>query len=270
MQKVSQALKGKKTIAVVPTMGFLHEGHLSLVKIAKKKAAVTIVTLFLNPMQFGPKEDFSTYPRDERADFKKLRALKVDYVFLPSLKKIYPEGFQTTVSVSHLTKPLCGRSRPGHFNGVTTVVNKLFNITQPDYVVFGMKDYQQLLTVKQMVKDLNMPIKVLSGKIIREKDGLAMSSRNANLNKDQRKMACSLHRGLKKVKRACAKKGCHINTMKKVFLSEIPKDSKVVVDYFECLDAKSLAPVKTHKKNSTLIAVAVFFGKTRLIDNMVV
>jgi len=270
MQNISRHLKRKKSIAIVPTMGCLHEGHLSLIKAAGKKADIVIVTLFVNPTQFGKNEDFSKYPRQEKTDLRKLKNLKVDYAFLPDAGEMYPEGFKTTVCVQNVSKILCGKSRPGHFDGVATVVLKLFNITEPDYAVFGRKDYQQLILIKEMVKDLNLPVKILSHAIIRENDGLAMSSRNASLSPAERKMAISLSLGLKKVKRACFKNSLSVNKMRKVFLSQIPKNKKIRVDYIECKQADNLSDIKKYKKGKTLVATAVYVGKTRLIDNIII
>jgi pantoate--beta-alanine ligase len=269
MQKTAKELKKSKTIAVVPTMGFLHDGHLSLVSLAKKQADIVVVTIFVNPKQFGPKEDFTTYPRDEKNDLAKLKQHHVDFVFVPNMKRMYSEDFQTKIVLSDLTKLLCGQKRPGHFDGVTLVVNKLFNITQADFAVFGKKDYQQLLVIEKMVAELNMPIKIISGKIFREKDGLAMSSRNAYLTPRQREMAASLYRGLCTVKEKCQKRDLSASIMKKEFLREIPEDPQVCVDYLEVYDAKNLTPLKKYKKNRTLVATAVFVGQTRLIDNLV-
>jgi len=270
MQNICLALKKKKSIAVIPTMGFLHDGHLSLVKMARKKADVTIVTIFVNPMQFGKNEDFGNYPRNEKGDIKKLKALKVDYVFLPETKDIYPNGYQTTVKIDKLTQPLCGKSRPGHFDGVTTIVLKLFQIIQPDFSIFGKKDYQQLMVIKKMVTDLDLPIKILSGNIIREKDGLAMSSRNAYLNAHDRQLALCLRKGLTAVKRACLNNSLSVKKCKTIFLSQIPKNKQMKVDYIEILDATNLSALKKIRKGKTLVATAVFVGKTRLIDNIII
>ncbi|EKD52010.1 MAG: pantoate-beta-alanine ligase [uncultured bacterium] len=269
MQKLAREIKQKNTIALVPTMGFLHEGHLSLVRLAIKKADVVIVTIFVNPTQFGPHEDFQKYPRDTNSDLQKLGKLDVDYVFVPTSESMYPEGHQTSVGVSRLTQPLCGKSRPGHFDGVALVVNKLFNITQPDFAVFGLKDYQQLVVIERLVKDLNMPITIVRGKTIREKDGLAMSSRNAYLNPQERQLAKALNRGLSKIKKVCANGACTVLQMKTQFYSEIPDDHRVRVDYLEVLDANRLTLIKKYQRNNTLVAAAVFVGKTRLIDNLV-
>jgi len=270
MQQLSGQLKGKCQIALVPSMGYLHDGHLSLVKIAKKKSTVVIVSIFVNPTQFGKNEDLDKYPHDLTRDKKLLRECGVDYLFIPSKKDMYPEMYQTSVSLSEVTKPLCGQSRPGHFSGVTTVVLKLFNIVQPDLAVFGKKDFQQLITIKTMVRDLNLPIKIESGKLVREKDGLALSSRNAYLSKKERELALSLNRALLAVKKACAQKNFSVKKMRLIFLKNIPQHGKVRVDYIDCLDARTLQSLKSYIRGKTLVACAVFVGKTRLIDNIVI
>ena len=270
MQKICLRLKGKKNIAVVPTMGFLHEGHLRLVKKAQLKADVVIVTIFINPAQFGKNEDLKTYPRDEKGDLAKLKKLAVDYVFVPQASAIYTQDYQTYVDVTVASQGLCGEKRPEHFRGVATVVLKLLQITQPDYAVFGQKDYQQLVLIKQMVKDLNIPVKIVGMPIIREKDGLAMSSRNAYLSVSERKLALGLQKGLKQVKIACQDGASNISVLKKVFLRAMQKNAKVKVDYIEIVHKDQLTALKKYQPHNSLVAVAVFVGKTRLIDNIVV
>lgn len=270
MQAICLRIKKKSSIAVVPTMGHLHDGHLALVRIAQRKASVTIVTIFVNPLQFGQNEDCQVYPRDERGDLKKLRRLGVDYVFMPKVFAMYPEGFKTTVHVEHVTKNLCGRSRPGHFDGVATVVLKLFEITRPDFAVFGKKDYQQLVTIKTMVKDLDLPVRILAAPIVREKDGLAMSSRNIYLKPAERRPALALYRGLLAVKKVCRNGHPDRQQIEKIFRNQIPKDKRIKLEYIECVNVRTLEPCKTFKRNNTLVAAAVFIGNTRLIDNVVV
>lgn len=270
MQKLSVSWRKKgETIAFVPTMGFLHKGHLSLLKIAKKKARRVVISIFVNPTQFGPNEDFSTYPRNLERDIQLVKELGVDAVFLPSEKNYYPDGFQTFVDLAHMTQALCGVRRPGHFKGVTTIVTKLFNTVMPDVAIFGKKDYQQFCVIKQMTKDLNLPIKIVGAPIIREKDGLAMSSRNVYLSEQERISALSLYQSLKLAKTLIdgGSKNTKpiVNSMKKL----INKHPSVKIDYVECLDADSLIPLTTLKPKKTLFALAVFVGKTRLIDNMV-
>jgi len=270
MQQIGLSLKNKRTIALVPTMGYLHNGHLSLITIAQKKADVTVTTIFINPTQFGKNEDLSKYPRDEKGDLKKLRKLGVDYVFIPKTEDMYAKDNQVSVHIGNSANILCGKSRPTHFDGVATVVLKLFNIIQPNYAVFGKKDYQQLVIIEQMARDLNLPVKILSGKIAREKDGLAMSSRNAYLNGYERRLALCLSLGLKAVKRACLKKSPGVKEMKKAFLSQIPKDKRIQIDYIECRDKNDLSTIKKYKKGKTLVATAIYIGKTRLIDNITI
>ena len=197
--------KAGKSIALVPTMGALHAGHLSLVTLAKSKADRVVVSIFVNPIQFGPREDFNTYPRDEAGDIEKLRAAGADLVFAPNTAEMYPAGFSTKVSIGDLTEDLCGANRPNHFDGVATVVTKLLLQCAPDMAIFGEKDYQQLLVIKHLVRDLNVPVEVLGGDIVREKDGLALSSRNAYLSPAERKTAPLLHQTISEVAAALAR-----------------------------------------------------------------
>lgn len=270
MQKICHDLKKRKTIAVVPTMGFLHNGHLSLVKLAQKKADVVIVTIFVNPMQFGKNEDLAKYPRDAQGDLRKLSGLKVDFVFIPTVKVLYPKNFQTVVSVDQVSQRLCGSVRPGHFQGVATVVLKLFQIIQPDFAIFGKKDFQQLKIIEQMVSDLNVPVKIVAAPIMREKDGLALSSRNTYLSPDERGLAVFLNRGLESVQEACRRQKITTTRMRQIFLDQMPKNHKIKIDYVECLDSSSLKPIPEHVRGKTLVAVAAWIGNTRLIDNKVV
>lgn len=272
MRKTAAGLKRKgKTVAFVPTMGYLHEGHLSLVRLAKKRADVVVVSIFVNPTQFAPHEDLARYPRDEKGDLKKLQELKTDFVFFPKEKDMYPKDFQTTVEVHSVSKGLCGDSRPGHFQGVATVVLKLFNVVTPDVAVFGKKDFQQLQVLKTMARDLNLPVKILGAPIVREKDGLAMSSRNAYLSEENRKIALCLPRALSAAAKACQKRPkLDAVEIRSAFLKELPLSERVVLDYFECVDSETLKPLARHEKGRTLIAAAAFIGTTRLIDNVVV
>lgn len=267
MQRISLALKKKKTIGFVPTMGFLHDGHLKLVDVAKRKADVVVVSIFVNPAQFGPNEDLSRYPRDEKGDLAKLRARGVDYVYFPTVEQMYPEGYQTYVNVENITQALCGLSRPGHFRGVTTVVCKLFNLVQPDIAVFGKKDYQQYRVIQTMVTDLNMPIKILGVETERERDGLAMSSRNKYLDSEQRQTALCLIRGLRKIRDEASKKSLPATKVRDLFVAQLPQN--VRLDYVDCRDALTLESLDQTRSKRTLVAVAVFVGKTRLIDNIV-
>lgn len=253
-------------IGFVPTMGYLHKGHLSLVKIAKRNADKVVVSIFVNPTQFGPNEDLDRYPRNINRDKKILGDMGVDAVFLPTIDMMYPEGYLTYVEVEKLSKILCGASRPQHFRGVTTVVLKLFNIVVPDIAVFGEKDYQQAVIIKRMVNDLNLSVKIRTGKIIREDDGLAMSSRNAYLNPGERERATALYKSLLLANKMVnsGEKDCKKikNRMKKLILSEGGK-----IDYVEIVHPESLDPLKSIEDKARAL-VAVWIGKTRLIDNM--
>lgn len=256
-----------ETVAIVPTMGFLHEGHLSLVRLAGKKADHVVVSVFVNPTQFGPNEDYAQYPRDEKRDFALLRAEGVDAVFAPTPAEMY--GSDSTVSLveSELSKVMCGAFRPTHFAGVLTVVLKLFNVSRADVAVFGRKDAQQLAVIRRMVRDLDVPVKIVGAPLVREKDGLALSSRNTYLSPDDRVRALSLHGAL-----AAAAAGFRAGkTDPKRAVATIGRSlakSCDSVDYVVAVDADTLRPVKTLGRN-TLLAVAVRIGRTRLIDNVV-
>ncbi|NOR18204.1 pantoate--beta-alanine ligase [candidate division WOR-3 bacterium] len=267
-KKIIRLEKNKgKTIGFVPTMGYLHKGHLSLVHIARRKSEFLVVSIFVNPTQFSPDEDLKKYPWDIKRDLKLLKQEGTDLVFYPSVKQIYPSDYKTYVQVKDLSKLLCGVSRPHHFQGVTTVVLKLFNIIKPDIAVFGQKDYQQGVIIKRMVKDLCLDIKILFGKIIREKDGLAMSSRNTYLSTQQRENATVLYQSLRWVK-WCFNDG--LTSPKKAIkkIRVMIKQNSGKVDYIVAVNKNTLEPVKKLKKG-TLIALAAYFGKTRLIDNTI-
>ncbi len=264
---IRQCKKKGVIIGFVPTMGYLHGGHLSLVRIAKKKSQFVVVSIFVNPTQFGPREDLQEYPRALKKDLSLLRREDVDLVFYPTVKTMYPTDYKTYVEVQDLGKVLCGISRPSHFRGVTTVVLKLFNIIEPDIAVFGQKDYQQLIIINRMVKDFNLNVKIFGGMIIREKDGLAMSSRNIYLNQRQRRDAVVLYQSLQWIKQAF--KNGLFNTSKAI--EEIEKMISKrggKIDYIEAVDKNTLKSVEILKKG-TLVTLAVYFGKTRLIDNIV-
>lgn len=268
VKRIIKQQKNKgKTIGFVPTMGYLHEGHLSLTRIARRKSQFVVVSIFVNPIQFGPKEDLNRYPKNLKRDMKLLKKEGVDLIFYPYIKEMYPSDYKTYVEVKDLSRILCGVSRSHHFRGVTTVVLKLFNIIKPDIAIFGQKDYQQAVIIKKMVKDLDLNVKILTGKTIREKDGLAMSSRNTYLNLRKRKNATVLYKSLKSVKQAHRRGFCNstkaINTIKKMI-----KEKSGKIDYVQTIDKDTLNPVKKLRKG-TLIALAVYFGKTRLIDNIV-
>ncbi len=268
MQKYSNRLKRQnKNCGLVPTMGYLHKGHLSLVRRSVKENDVTIVSIFVNPIQFGPKEDFKKYPRDFKRDEKMLKDTGADVVFYPTVKEMYRPPYYTYVNVESLTGALCGRSRPGHFRGVTTVVTKLFNIVKPDAAYFGQKDAQQAIVIEKMARDLNMDIRITTMPIIREASGLAMSSRNANLSAQQKKDASVLYKSLllakTMVKGGQRSSGKIINKMKKL----ITQKATARIDYIEIVDPQTLKSVK-NVKNSVLVALAVYIGRTRLIDNI--
>jgi pantoate--beta-alanine ligase len=258
-----------RTIGFAPTMGYLHEGHLSLVRASKKKADVTVVSIFVNPTQFGPKEDFRTYPRDFERDAGLLKKEGVDVLFYPDADKMYPGGYKTYVEVHDLQDKLCGRSRPGHFRGVSTVVLKLFNIVRPDYAFFGQKDAQQAIILRRMVRDLDLDVRVEVMPIVREADGLAMSSRNTYLGPDERKAGLSLSRSLRQAKMRIGAGERRPAVILSAMKEKIATETLARIDYIEAVDMDTLEPVKEISEG-TLIALAVFIGKTRLIDNMIV
>lgn len=258
-----------KIIGLVPTMGALHEGHLSLVKASKEKCDVTIVSVFVNPTQFAPNEDFAAYPRTFEKDVAELESLGVDAVFYPSPEEMYPAGFSTYVNVEGgLTKKLCGASRPIHFRGVATVVTKLMNITQADESFFGQKDAQQVAIVKRFVADLNLSPKVNMLPIVREKSGLALSSRNAYLSAEEKISALALSRGLKKAEAAFFAGEKNSATLKKIVRDELATEPSISADYVELLKYPSLEETEFVAEES-LLAAAIFIGKTRLIDNVI-
>ncbi len=258
-----------KITALVPTMGYFHEGHLSLMDKARELADKVIVSLFVNPIQFGPTEDLATYPRDEKRDLSLAQMRGVDYMFIPSAGEMYGSGFQTSIEVSRLSKGLCGASRPGHFRGVATVVAKLFNITRPHKAIFGQKDFQQLLVIKRMVKDLNMDVEIISHPIVREPDGLAMSSRNTYLSSEERKSALSLHSALKLAEHMIKSGQNNSGIVAGKIEEHIEAHPHTKIDYVFIGDPDTLEPVKEIKA-PVVIALAVFVGSTRLIDNAVV
>ncbi len=256
-----------KTIGFVPTMGYLHAGHLSLVRAAKGEAAVTVVSIFVNPIQFGPKEDFNRYPRDLGRDRALLEAEGVDYLFYPSAEEMYPPGFKTYVEVTELQDVLCGRSRPGHFRGVATVVLKLFNIVSPDLAYFGQKDAQQAVIIQQMVKDLNLDVKIKVLPVVRDEDGLALSSRNAYLSPEERQAALAIPRSLEQAARLVASGENKAEAIKTQIEKVIKAEPKLKIDYVEIVHPENLTPVEVVDEGC-LIAVAVYCGQTRLIDNV--
>ena len=276
-QTISSKLRRKgNTIGFVPTMGYLHDGHISLIKIARKKADFVFVSIYVNPLQFGPSEDYQKYPRDFKRDEKLCKEAGVDYIFYPSDKEMYPDDFSSYVDVEKITTILEGEVRPGHFKGVTTVCLKLFNIINPDFAVFGQKDAQQLGVIKKMVSDLNMGLKIITGETKREADGLAMSSRNVYLNDEQRNDAPVLNKALQYAERKIS--GNYNRDLD--FLShqmyKLIKSRPTVtnIDYISFNNNRNLKPVKSLKNliknDELLVSMAVRFGKIRLIDNIVI
>jgi len=256
----------RKTVGFVPTMGALHLGHLSLIRKAKKETDFVVVSIFVNPTQFGPSEDYKRYPCNFKKDREILEKEKIDLLFFPFAKTMYPKRFSTYVEETCLSKVLCGEFRPHHFRGVCTVVAKLFNIVEPDISYFGQKDYQQAQIIKRMVRDLNFPIKIKVLPIIREKDGLAMSSRNNYLSCEERKDALCLYQALNRAKELVRKGERNSATVKKEMERIIKSVKKAKIDYIEIVDADNLKEVKK-TKGKVLVALAVWIRKARLIDN---
>ncbi len=263
----SAARSAGKRLGLVPTMGALHEGHLSLVRAACAKCDVVVVSIFVNPAQFGPNEDLTRYPRPFTRDCELLRNDKVDFVFAPTVEEMYPPGAATFVNVLHLSDRLCGKSRPGHFRGVTTVVSKLFNIVSPDVAFFGQKDAAQIAVIRAMVRDLNFPVEIVAGSIVRDPDGLAVSSRNAYLTPQQRNQALVLYRTLSRVRELydLGERDSEqlINAGKRMF----EREPSARLDYLEIVDPHTLAPPED-AKTGALVAIAGVLGTTRLIDNI--
>jgi pantoate--beta-alanine ligase len=264
----ARARTANKKIAFVPTMGFLHEGHLSLMREGKKRGDILIVSIFVNPTQFGPSEDFEKYPRDFDRDSRMAERVGVDVLFAPEAREMYPSDHQTFIRVTEVTRGLCGKSRPTHFQGVATVVAMLFNIVRPHVALFGEKDYQQLITIQQMVKDLQMDVEVVGMPTVREPDGLAMSSRNSYLKPDERKAALSLHRSLECAREWISKGEDRARSLTKEVSEVIQSEPLVKMDYVEVCDARTLEPVDRIDRD-VVIAVAAYVGKVRLIDNWV-
>lgn len=257
-----------ETIGIVPTMGALHEGHLSLVRAARQHCRHIVATLFVNPLQFNATDDFKSYPRDEEADRRMFASAGVDLLFAPPVGEVYPAGFDTSVTVGALSRPLCGATRPGHFQGVATVVSKLLMITQPDRGYFGEKDYQQLLVIRRLALDLNIPVEIVGVPTVREADGLAMSSRNRHLSPEERRIAGTIPRLMKSLADDIASGGditeALISGRTALFEAGISR-----LDYLECSDGTTLEPVRTRVPGARLF-VAAFVGKTRLIDNWLI
>ena len=270
MKQVSREARAQsRVIGLVPTMGALHQGHLSLVRAAKLECSPVVVSIFVNPKQFGPSEDFQKYPRSFEADRVALESLGVDYLFAPTPEEIYPPGFRTVVAVGGLSDKLEGRSRPGHFHGVTTVVLKLFEIVQPNFAYFGRKDAQQARIIRQMALDLNLDTQIAVRPILREPDGLALSSRNVYLQGDDRRAATALHRSLDTVRQEIATGQRDVLRLLAVLRRVLDAEPGIVLDYAEIVDAETLEPV-VNLRGNCLILLAAKLGKTRLIDNALV
>jgi len=256
------------TVGLVPTMGYLHEGHLSLIRRAKQECDHVVVSIFVNPTQFGPKEDLSKYPRDLDRDLTLIESLGADLVWAPTAEIMYPQGYQTWVEVEAITRPLEGAMRPGHFRGVTTVVAKLFNGVQPHRAYFGQKDAQQAAVIRQMTRDLNFPIEIVICPIVREPDGLALSSRNVYLDAEQRKAATVLYRSLSAAKNAYEDGERDAEKLRQIMKDVLTSEPLAQMQYVSCADYDTLEELET-VTGKTLLSMAVFMGKTKLIDNFV-
>jgi pantoate--beta-alanine ligase len=257
-------------IGFVPTMGYLHKGHLSLIRESVKKNECTVVSIYVNPTQFGPGEDYEQYPRDLDRDAKILTEEGVDYLFIPKDREMYPKGYKTYVEVHDLQDVMCGESRPGHFRGVCTVVLKLFNITKPHRAYFGQKDAQQAVILKKMVEDLNMDVQISSLPIVREKDGLALSSRNNLLSSEQRKAALCLYQSLQRAKKLFAEGEKNSHKIIDMIRNHIEKEKFAKIDYVVIVNKNNLESLPKIIKGETLIALAVYIGRVRLIDNIII
>lgn len=267
LKSLINAIPSGRSIGLVPTMGFLHAGHLSLVHRAREENDVVVMSIFLNPTQFGPQEDLDSYPRDFKGDVEKAMEAGVDIIFAPTPEVMYPEGYETYVEVTgDRTKVLCGKTRPGHFRGVTTVLTKLFHLTRANRAYFGLKDAQQFSVVRRMVEDLNFPIEVIPCPIVRDEDGLALSSRNAYLSLEERQEALVLNRSLRQARELVAAGEHDAETILNAVRHAIEASPLADVEYVEMVDLNTMKSVSTVDED-TLLAVAVRFGKTRLIDN---
>ncbi len=270
MKTLSQSLRTEgRTISFVPTMGWLHRGHTALIERAREVSDVVVVSIFVNPAQFGPGEDYESYPRDIERDLRICREEGVDVVFVPSVEEMYPQGFSTYVTVEGLSERLCGVSRPGHFRGVTTVVAKLFNTVMPHKALFGLKDYQQQLIVKKMVRELNMDVEIITVETVRDEDGLALSSRNNYLSPAEREVARLIPESLKRAKElveeGVSESARIIEEMKKV----MDRKPGIVVDYINVCHPQTLEDVE-RVEDEALVALAVWVGRARLIDNLLI
>ncbi len=270
MQKLAEKWRrAGDVIALVPTMGFLHQGHVELLRVGREKGDRLVMSLFVNPIQFSPQEDYERYPRDAESDLNKARSAGVDAVFMPTVEEMYPESFQSTVKVEEVTRYLCGKARPGHFAGVTTVVAKLFHITRPHVAIFGEKDYQQLVVIKRMVGDLSMDIEIIGVPTVRERDGLAVSSRNSYLSPEERASALSLKEGLDLAKALAAAGERDPVKIKKAVRELILSHPFTEIDYISICDPEKLIDTEIIDR-PCLVALAVKVGKARLIDNAMV
>lgn len=256
------------SVGFVPTMGYLHEGHQSLIQKAAEENDRVVVSIFVNPMQFGDKRDLETYPRDLKKDSAVCEAAGADLIFHPETEEMYGKNFSTYVDMDELTDVLCGRSRPGHFRGVCTVVMKLFNIVKPDRAYFGQKDAQQVVVIKRMIRDLNMDIEIVACETVREADGLAKSSRNVHLNPEERKVAVVLHQALRAAEKKLAAGVTNPLDIQRSIREKISAEASVKLDYAEVVDLETLKPVNRIEAPA-LVAAAVYIGKTRLIDNFI-
>jgi pantoate--beta-alanine ligase len=272
MQKIIDSHRSEgKRIVCVPTMGYFHKGHLSLMELAREYGEIVVATLFVNPTQFGPNEDFERYPRNFQRDFELAQSVGIDYLFAPTIEEMYPDNFYTKVIVGKFTDKFEGVKRPGHFDGVATVVTKLFNATKPDVAIFGQKDFQQALVIKQLVKELLFDIKIIVAPIVREADGLAMSSRNVYLSEEERKLAPrifeALNLGIKAVQNG-ERRRKQINS---IVLQHLRQFREFFIDYVAAVDSETLdEPEEFSPGQTVVILVAVYLGKTRLIDNVLV
>jgi pantoate--beta-alanine ligase len=266
MQKIRKDMRG--TLGFVPTMGYLHDGHIELVRRAKAANNFAAVSIFVNPTQFGPKEDFAKYPRDPERDLSMLDSVGTDFVFMPEPKEMYPEGFATWIEVNGVTERLEGAARPGHFRGVATVVAKLFNAVQPERSYFGQKDAQQCAVIKKMVQDLNMPLEIVIVPTVREPDGLAMSSRNVYLTKEMRAQAPVLHRSLKLAESLWQQGETDVEKVRRAMTGLIRQQPLANIEYIDIADAGSLQELDI-MKSPVLISMVVRFGATRLLDNII-
>jgi pantoate--beta-alanine ligase len=268
-REVQAARKEGKRIGFVPTMGYLHSGHTSLVEKARQSCDFVVMSIFVNPLQFGPNEDFARYPRDIERDKKIAGAAGVDLLFTPPVEEMYPEKVLTTVSVAQVSEPLCGKSRPGHFDGVATVVLKLFQIVQPDAAFFGQKDAQQLAVINQMVRDLSVPVEIVPCPIVREPDGLALSSRNVYLSAEERRQAVVLSRSLQRAGEMLVP-GASAEAIRNEVVRMISSQPLADIDYVEIMKYPQLVPAdKLQSGEQICVALAVRFGRTRLIDNLI-